>query len=321
VQNHKRQFDAARLRRIARKAVAEGYGKLLKLGHVHLYMAMDCEAPYRFTLWSRGGLDIYTGTRIRPITVTGESRCRKCDPCRKRRSMHWAARAIDEYKRWPVTVFGTLTASPEQHALLDIRARQLVARKGNDFDLITDQERFIARARVFGAEVTKWLKRVRIGRDGRSIIPIRYLLVAEVHDSEKTSAGMRFRPHFHIMLHDVAGAAVKGSPLEAFASGEDGEWVRVRDRSSGRFHVYVADQAFMREQWTLGFSKFQFAEDQKAAFYVCKYISKSLATRVRASQGYGWAPTHSVGQNKRNPLFLVRENGLPPLTTELCSTS
>lgn len=208
--------------------------------------------------------------------------------------MHWAARAIDEYNRWPRTVFGTLTASPEQHALLDMRARVAVSAKGNDFDLITDHERFVARARVFGAEVTKWLKRVRIGRDGRSIIPIRYLLVAEVHDSEKTSVEMRHRPHFHVLLHDCTGSAVLGSPLEALANGEDGEWV-VRDlwspktRSMHR-HVFVKDDAFLREQWTLGHTKFQFAEDHKSAFYVCKYISKSLASRVRASREYGVVP-------------------------------
>lgn len=199
--------------------------------------------------------------------------------------MHWAARSISEYKFWPVTVFGTLTASPEQHGRLDLRAHILARENNQDFDCISEIERFGYRSSAFGEEVTKWIKRIReTGPNGR--VPVRYLVVAEMHDGDRTSPEMRYRPHFHIMLHDCSAKLIQGSPLEAFTAGQDGEWRRVKDLKGAR-HVYVTDDAFIRKEWKLGFSKFQFAEDSKAAFYVCKYIAKTMQSRVRASKSYG----------------------------------
>lgn len=199
--------------------------------------------------------------------------------------MHWAARAIDEYKHWPLTMFGTLTASPEEHGRLDLRAHVVARSKGKDFDALSEVDRFEFRSAVFGEEVTKWIKRIReSGPKGR--VPVRYLLVAEMHDGPETTAFMRYRPHMHLMVHDCAASLVAGLPLEALVAGQDGEWKRVRDKK-GRAHVYVADDAFIRKEWKLGFSKFEFAQDQRAAFYVCKYVSAEMASRVRASKSYG----------------------------------
>lgn len=202
----------------------------------------------------------------------------------------WAARAIREYERAPVSVFGTFTMSPEEHYLVDVRATALLREKSVDFDCATDAERFTARARVFGQEVTNWLKRVRSGRDGHTFVPIRYLLVAEVHDSEKTSSGMRGRPHYHMLLHSLeAGSAIIGSPTECLAGGECGEWEtrNVQTKSGWVPKVFVRDDAFIRKNWTLGHTKFQWAEDHKSAFYVCKYLTKAMHVRVRASLHYG----------------------------------
>ena len=77
---------------------------------------------------------------------------------------------------------------------------------------------------------------------------VRYLLVAEAHKS-----GL---PHLHILVHEV-------------------------DSDRPVRHKTLADQ------WKLGFTRFKLALDVKTASYVCKYISKALLARVRASLGYG----------------------------------
>lgn len=77
---------------------------------------------------------------------------------------------------------------------------------------------------------------------------IRYLFVAEKHVS-----GL---PHYHALIHERPGS---GPVLYRTLS----------------------------EQWQLGFSKFNLVTDPKRAGYVCKYLSKDAAARVRASVGYG----------------------------------
>ena len=77
---------------------------------------------------------------------------------------------------------------------------------------------------------------------------VRYLLVAEAH---KTGL-----PHLHILVHEASpDMPVRHKTLEG--------------------------------QWKLGFTRFKLAHDVKTASYVCKYISKALLARVRASLRYG----------------------------------
>lgn len=100
---------------------------------------------------------------------------------------------------------------------------------------------------------------------------LRYLLVAEPHKS-----GV---PHFHMLVHQTT--------LH--------ELVRYDD---------------LKSQWLLGFSSWKLC-DHRSASYVCKYLSKSLRARVRASQAYGECP---------NALSLVRfpdvinKNDPPPFS-------
>lgn len=77
---------------------------------------------------------------------------------------------------------------------------------------------------------------------------LRYLLVAEAHED-----GF---PHFHLLLHEWEGA--------------------VRKRT-------------LDNQWRLGFSQWRLVDqtDTRPAGYVCKYLTKSIRTRVRASNDYG----------------------------------
>lgn len=223
----------------------------------------------------------------------------------------WGARAIHEYEFWPVTAFGTFTLSVENHLELDNRARLRLWDAGVSFDHLSEVEMFTERAREFGNEVTRWIKRIRQGRDGRSPTFVRYLLVAERHDSDKTGPELRGRPHFHMLLHDMqAGCAMRGSPAAALAQGksftecsvEAGEWeVRnvVDKKGVWRPHVFLRDEAFIRKNWTLGFTKFQWAEDANSAWYVCKYLSKEMRCRVRASQRYGSPETISFGNTSK----------------------
>lgn len=43
----------------------------------------------------------------------------------------------------------------------------------------------------------------------------------------------------------------------------------------------------MLDTWEFGFAKFKLMQDERAAFYVAKYLGKSHDGRVRASVGYG----------------------------------
>ena len=87
----------------------------------------------------------------------------------------------------------------------------------------------------------------RVRRNSRSTL--RYLLVAEAHKSGY--------PHFHLLVHELDTPVTK-RVLEA--------------------------------AWTDGFSQFRLVQnvlDAAPAWYVCKYLTKSALTRVRASLRYG----------------------------------
>lgn len=79
----------------------------------------------------------------------------------------------------------------------------------------------------------------------------RYLLVSEEHKD-----GF---PHFHMLLHEV-GINITKRELDS--------------------------------QWALGFSQWRLVDgnDMRQVSYVCKYLSKSALTRVRASLRYGRGP-------------------------------
>jgi len=76
---------------------------------------------------------------------------------------------------------------------------------------------------------------------------VRYLLVREKHKS-----GL---PHWHALIHESGAVPIP---------------YRVLDGA-----------------WKLGHSKFKLMEDERAAFYVAKYLGKSNEGRVRASIRYG----------------------------------
>lgn len=81
---------------------------------------------------------------------------------------------------------------------------------------------------------------------------LRYLLVAEKHKSGD--------PHYHMLVHESA----------------DGGTVPHRILSTS---------------WNVGFERWRLSDPTKphSSAYLCKYLSKSLSARVRASQSYGGA--------------------------------
>ena len=90
---------------------------------------------------------------------------------------------------------------------------------------------------------------------------IRYLIVAERHKSGQ--------PHWHALIHEVDPA----KPIR---------------------------KAVLKGQWPHGFTQFKLVENHGAAWYLCKYLSKDLATRVRASLRYGTDPKTTLVDRSRS---------------------
>lgn len=210
-----------------------------------------CEAPRPVEL--NGAARVLHGGRyvratgVKPYNLLLWVRCRRCPPCLGRRRNLWAARARDEVALSGRTWFATFTFSPAWHYQLANRASARLHVGGTDLRLLPANEAFAEVVKEYGAEVTKWLKRVRKNTGAR----LRYILVAERHKSG--------RPHFHALIHEAHGS----------------DPIRHADLTSA---------------WTLGFTKFKLVDrDVKACWYVAKYLAKDVASRVRASLGYGTA--------------------------------
>lgn len=253
-----------------------------------------CDNPYHWD--ATASVDVRH--KRSPYYVDGFGRCRKCPSCRKARSQMWQIRAMHEFNRWPISLFGTVTMSLDQHYQQDalimagIRASDGSWRRPpRNLRELSPSELFRARVQVFGDEMQRYLKRLRKGdRHHKPLRNIRYLLVAEAHDGPRTDARLRNRPHFHLMLHEMqAGCLVVGNPREALINGSSGEYVSCQYKAGNEWRtgVFVHDDAFMRLQWHFGFTKFQWAESAKAAAYLCKYLTKASDDRVRASLHYG----------------------------------
>lgn len=121
--------------------------------------------------------------------VDVEARCRRCGECLKARAALWRGRARAEIGASSRTWFGTLTLTAQAQFRALSAARQAAARKGTDFDGLSQQDQFRARCMEVGREVTLYLKRLR--KHGAKI---RYCLVFEAHKSGA--------PHCHVLIHE-----------------------------------------------------------------------------------------------------------------------
>lgn len=137
-----------------------------------------------------------------PLTVIIHAPCRKCENCLKRRSYHWYMRAKSELALSSRTWFATLTIAPEK--LFEAKAQAIVSARAQavSFEALPESERFTYLLNPLGAELTRFLKRVRANSGAR----FRYLLVAEKHKSGN--------PHFHMLVHEW-GAPIRERQLSA----------------------------------------------------------------------------------------------------------
>lgn len=233
----------------ASRALSSGTGEV-KPRSVHWDVSAGCHLPREVETW------------IQPVgRVTLTVACRtSCERCLWRRKMFWAHRAKAEHQAAQRTWFVTLTLGPRQRGVAERIAMRKAMQAGVDWnsaygyvsrdghqDRILTATGFMFLHRAIGPEVTKWLKRVRKVSGAR----LRYLLVVEAHED-----GF---PHYHLLVHEVNGSAP------------------VTERQ-------------LRGTWRGGRitqAKLVDLDDPRAAFYVCKYLSKSALARVRASGRYG----------------------------------
>lgn len=273
-----RLSTAQHVEAIATKALLEGYGRVVPYDRswdpcygkprrlVLCELAMDCERPRTFAIYGREE-QARPGRRIRSIAVVLSVRCRRCEWCRKMRQRFWVGRAMAEFEAAPRTYMGTLTASIEEHYVLDTAARIRHAKHGDDFDGLSSAKKFEARCIELGAHVTLWIKRLR-----ERGAEFRYLMIAEAHNSERTNTDMIDRPHVHMLIHERWCGSFGGVP----------------ERFGGK--LMLPDKAMPRANWPLGFTRFEMCESAKPAVYLCKYLVKSAQVRIRNSQRYGTPP-------------------------------
>lgn len=245
----------------------------------------------------------YFPAGVRAYLVTVLRRCRQCEWCRTMRSAHWSHRARTEYEKAACTWLGTITLSPMQHQRIDA-AVAAKARQSGAYWLTewTSKDMFRERCEIMGGFIRKWINRFRQAevrrrrleamrhvfvyarKRGKKTTRIayarfcvvradfRYLLVAEEHRSERTATAMVGRPHYHILVHEARQYELV-RPHEYYVTQKG--------------VVRVADAAMIRRNWQLGFTQFELCRDARSASYLCKYLSKDMLWRVRASIAYG----------------------------------
>ncbi len=187
------------------------------------------------------------GSHLPGVTVEMYLPCRLCSNCRRHRQMRWTHKAKLECAVAARNWFGTLTFDPDMQMQILHLARSQAQKKSRDFDEGSPREQFIGLVASASRFVTLWLKRVR----KLSKAQFRYILVAEPHKSGK--------PHYHVIIHEKQGSE-------------------------------TIPHRVLTKAWPHGFTKFNLVGDgspKQTAAYVCKYIGKTAACRVRASLGYG----------------------------------
>lgn len=202
-------------------------GKCERPVPVEQYAAPEAERGQRFVAVERGN--------PAPLRVIMQTRCRKCPPCLRARRTLWTARARREcevaYRTW----FGTLTLRPERQFEALTRARQSVARSGQDFDGLSPELQFAARTVEVGRWLTLFLKRVR-KQSGASL---RYVAVYEPHESGA--------PHVHLLVHEADTVGTSERMLRLQWKDGFSKWKLVTDRRQASYVTkYLTKTAAVR---------------------------------------------------------------------------
>lgn len=173
--------------------------------------------------------------------------CRRCETCLKRKAAHWRLRAESEIAQSKRTWFSTFTACPEVHAKNEYHALRHQAGRGNKWECLSADARFAAVTQPLLREFQLYLKRLR-----KSGATLRYMVITERHTGGGESHG---RPHLHALIHEL------------------GEPIRYKT---------------LDKQWSVGFSTHKLVDETgAAAAYACKYLTKDIANKPRASLRYG----------------------------------
>lgn len=230
-----------------------------------------------------------------------EVRCRRCDGCRKERRCMWANRAVSEWnkaaQRGGRTWFVTLTFRPEEHYRLQTMTRQRLASQGADLDAMSWDDQYRELLTEYHAELTCFLKRVRVGlaTRGWKRAHFRYLAVPEPHK------GRDIRLHYHLLLHEAADPK----------SGEVVPIVRRRIEQAWRGDFEAApSERGPRARRDLGFVVAKLVESPGGALYATKYLGKHhYEGRIRNSHEYG-------AEGDTDPEAELREPAVPPPVVE-----
>ena len=295
-QRRRRQPDMDAVIRLAVRALENG-GIQKNPSTIEWNVAGRCEDPHLVEIWARQRRRRKRGSTLGRWSQTGrypiidlisESwgnrlnvdmwvSCRKCRACLLAKANAWANRAEAELSTWPRTWFATFTFGPGTRTECINRARLRLSRDGVDYDALSDAARRRELVREAQPYLTRYLKLLRKGetvvkweqrkhkRTGKPLKPrkvrvripgarLRYLAVTELH-ADGT-------PHIHALIHEMAGQ----EPI-------------VKRR--------------LHKHWKAGFSYFKLVEIdpesiRDTAWYVCKYLTKSSESRVRASLDYGF---------------------------------
>ena len=167
---------------------ADYSGRCLNSQHVEL-QGKASKGDLGLTLNDKG-VEI-TRTHQDPLyAVELEVKCRKCANCLKERQWLWTNRAKREVDTAHRTWFGTLTLSPHNHYLHQLRATQFRP----DFDEIPAEDQLSLRHHSISKDLTKYLKRIRkmVNAPGA----LRYFLVMEPHKT--------MLPHYHLLVHETS---------------------------------------------------------------------------------------------------------------------
>lgn len=223
-----------------------------------VHYAGDCEAPIELR---KAADPIHYGGFLH---VTWRVRCRSCGPCRRAKVAYWALAAVEQTRlaaeQGRRTWFGTLTLRPEsQRRLLELAEVKWLEKKAKSaFGEASSEDwwsdphcdfRFSLVRDEFRREVQLYWKRLR-----KAGYRFKYLLVFERHKS-----GL---PHAHWLLHEQADPILK---------------------------------RHLQAQWPHGFSNVKLVRENsdrsrrspnRAAWYVAKYLGKTIQARQIASRGY-----------------------------------
>lgn len=267
-------------------ALASG-GRRLTAMSVDWDISGDCTDSFQMELYGRADIDKVGDGRwqtIRPMIQNTpqrlfiHTRCRRCVRCLRMRARRWYGATMVEVKASTRTWFGTLTLSPANQFRALSQARAKLGAQSTDFDALTEHEQFVARHVAIGTELTKYIKRVRKNSGAK----FRYLLIAEKHKSGD--------PHYHMLVHE--------RPLGG-----------------------VVPHRILSKAYQLGFEKWRLIDPHDPKDnpgYLCKYLSKSLSARVRASQGYGGV-SNDLHAYVCQALQRLREGGGPNEREETAS--